>query len=81
MKTELLQKLEDIRKEIEAMPDDEKSVDTSDFLRFVDKRTGVCLIENRNHGLYSNQSFFLNDDFCWELKNDGACLVLIPTRK
>ena len=73
-----------IRAEVEGnMPDDQedKSVDTSDFLPFIDKKTGVSLIENRILGEYAYKSFFLNDDFEWEMKNDGNCLVLIPTRK
>lgn len=83
MKTELLKKLEDLRKEIEAMPDDQddKSVEVSHFLPFIDKKTGISLIENRNHCEYAYKSFYLNDHFKWEMKNDGACLVLIPTRK
>ena len=84
MKTELLKKLEELRKEIEAMPDDQddKSVDTSYFLPFIDKKTGINLIEKRNHCEYAYKSFYLNNYFDWRIETDSNdCLVLIPTRK
>ena len=84
MKTELLKKLEELRKEIEAMPDDQddKSVDVSYFLPFIDKKTGVSLIENRNQGEYTDRSFYLNDEFNWRIETDtNKCTVLIPDRK
>lgn len=92
MKTELLKKLSDLEKEVAFirmevegnMPDDQedKSVDTSDFPDFIDKKTNIMMIQNRNFAEYTDRSFYLNNEFNWRIETDtNKCTVLIPTRK
>ena len=81
---DLEKKYEELGKEIEALKEDDLSVDLSEFEygKFNDIDGTSLLFEVRNEEEYTGKAFYLDKDWNWQIKDDSMGeKVLIPTKK
>lgn len=60
---------------------EDKSVVIPEFSALYSRASKLIELRNSGNPDFDKKSFYLGTNFNWEIKNDGGCLCLVPTKK